>query len=56
MSNFQLPEIKQVAQTVAKAKAAALSANKAALDQKNKEAARQHLLRMQCLLTRLSTK
>lgn len=53
MSNFSPMESLKVAQAV---KLAIQKADKARLEQKNKEAAREHLLRIQCLLTRLSTK
>lgn len=53
MSNFSNMENLRLVQV---AKNTQIAEAKARLEQKNKEAAREHLLRMQCLLTRLSTK
>ncbi len=53
MSTFSQMEQLKLAQA---AKVIKLEQDKKLLVAKNKEAAREHLLRMQCLLTRMSTK
>jgi len=54
MSQFSLLQQKML-QTAA-AKAASVALQKEALTAKNKEAAKEHLLRMQVMLARMSTK